>query len=125
MNNELSAGTTFSHYRIVSKIGAGGMGEVFLAEDTDLERQVAVKVLRAEIADDEPEADLQPGPNAPVGVVWMALSKPHYGIHGTSNPDTIGYASSHGCVRLTNWDALDVARRTAEGTQVEFVDTRH
>jgi serine/threonine-protein kinase len=53
MNNELSAGTTFSHYRIVSKIGAGGMGEVFLAEDTDLERQVAVKVLRAEIAGDE------------------------------------------------------------------------
>lgn len=81
--------------------------------------------LFAEVADDEPEADLQPGPNAPVGVVWMALSKPHYGIHGTSNPDTIGYASSHGCVRLTNWDALDVARRTAEGTLVDFVDTRH
>lgn len=81
--------------------------------------------LFAEVPDDEPEADLQPGPNSPVGVVWMALSKPHYGIHGTGTPDTIGYASSHGCVRLTNWDALDVARRTAEGTRVEFVDTRH
>ena len=81
--------------------------------------------LFAEVPDDEPEADLQPGPNSPVGVVWMALSKPHYGIHGTRDPDSIGYASSHGCVRLTNWDALDVARRTAEGTRVEFVDTRH
>lgn len=81
--------------------------------------------LFAEVPDDEPEADLQPGPNSPVGVVWMALSKPHYGIHGTRDPDSIGYASSHGCVRLTNWDAVDVARRTAEGTQVEFVDPRH
>jgi len=81
--------------------------------------------LFAEVPDEEPEADLQPGPNSPVGVVWMALSKPHYGIHGTRDPDSIGYASSHGCVRLTNWDALDVARRTAEGTPVEFVDARH
>ena len=81
--------------------------------------------LFAEVPDDEPEADLQPGPNSPVGVVWMALSKPHYGIHGTRDPDSIGYASSHGCVRLTNWDALDVARRTADGTRVDFVDTRH
>lgn len=81
--------------------------------------------LFAEVPDDEPEADLQPGPNSPVGRVWIALSKPHYGIHGTSTPDTIGYASSHGCVRLTNWDAIDVARRTADGTRVDFVDTRH
>lgn len=81
--------------------------------------------LFAEVPDDEPEADLQPGPNSPVGRVWIALSKPHYGIHGTSTPDTIGYASSHGCVRLTNWDAVDVARRTGDGTRVDFVDTRH
>lgn len=44
----------------------------------------------------------KPGPNSLVGVVWIALSKPHYGIHGTSSPDTFGYASSHCCVRLTN-----------------------
>jgi lipoprotein-anchoring transpeptidase ErfK/SrfK len=77
-----------------------------------------------EIDDDEPEANLQPGPNSPVGVVWMALSKPHFGIHGTSDPDSIGYASSHGCVRLTNWDARELSRRIERGITVEFVDTR-
>ena len=81
--------------------------------------------LFAEVPDDQPEADLQPGPNSPVGVVWIALSKKHYGIHGTRDPDSIGYAASHGCIRLANWDALEVARRTADGTRVDFVDTRH
>ncbi len=50
MDQELSANTSLSHYRIVSKIGAGGMGEVYLAQDTKLERQVAIKVLHAEFA---------------------------------------------------------------------------
>lgn len=77
-----------------------------------------------EVPDDEPEAHLKPGPNSPVGVVWIALSKKHYGIHGTSSPETIGYASSHGCVRLTNWDAHEVAHRAPEGILVAFVDTR-
>jgi lipoprotein-anchoring transpeptidase ErfK/SrfK len=80
--------------------------------------------LFAEVPDDEPEANLNPGPNSPVGVVWVALTKPHFGIHGTSNPDTIGYASSHGCVRLTNWDAQEIARRLQPGIKVEFLDTR-
>jgi lipoprotein-anchoring transpeptidase ErfK/SrfK len=77
-----------------------------------------------EVPDDEPEANLSPGPNSPVGVVWVALSKPHFGIHGTRDPESIGYASSHGCVRLTNWDANDVARRLKPGVKIEFVDTR-
>jgi len=80
--------------------------------------------LFAEVPDDEPEANLNPGPNSPVGVVWIALSKRHFGVHGTSDPDSIGYASSHGCVRLTNWDARDVANRISEGVQIEFLDTR-
>ncbi|HEX2059131.1 MAG TPA: L,D-transpeptidase [Thermoanaerobaculia bacterium] len=80
--------------------------------------------LFADVPDDEPEANLNPGPNSPVGVVWVALSKPHFGIHGTSDPESIGYASSHGCVRLTNWDAQEVAHRLRPGVQVEFVDTR-
>lgn len=68
------------------------------------------------------DAILPGGPNNAVGVVWMALSKPHYGIHGTKAPETIGYATSHGCVRLTNWDARFLGERTPEGTPVEFRD---
>jgi len=54
-------------------------------------------------------ATIKPGPNSPVGVVWIDLSKPHYGIHGTPSPGEIGHAYSHGCIRLTNWDAADLA----------------
>jgi lipoprotein-anchoring transpeptidase ErfK/SrfK len=75
-----------------------------------------------EVPDTDPDAMLNPGPNSPVGVVWMQLSKPHYGMHGTPDPDSIGYTSSHGCVRLTNWDADEVSHRISEGTTVSFVD---
>lgn len=68
------------------------------------------------------DAVLPEGPNNAVGVVWMQLSKDHYGIHGTSAPSTIGYATSHGCVRLTNWDAAALGQRIDEGVPVEFRD---
>ncbi len=70
-----------------------------------------------------PNAKIPPGPNNAVGLIWMDLSKPHYGIHGTSAPETIGYATSHGCIRLTNWDALDLGSRIEKGVAVEFRDT--
>ncbi|HEX6201774.1 MAG TPA: L,D-transpeptidase [Thermoanaerobaculia bacterium] len=72
------------------------------------------------VPDDEEEAMLPAGPNSPVGLVWVNLSEDGYGIHGTSAPATIGYATSHGCVRLTNWDAVFLANRTAQGTTVRF-----
>ncbi|MBD9623849.1 murein L,D-transpeptidase [Ensifer sp. ENS06] len=65
---------------------------------------------------------LQPGPNGPVGTVWIALSKPTYGIHGTPEPSKIGKTQSHGCVRLTNWDATELAKMVSTGVTVEFVD---
>ena len=67
------------------------------------------------------KAKIPPGPNGPVGTVWIDISKPHYGIHGTPEPGTVGHTSSHGCVRLTNWDALKLAAMVGKGTKVEFV----
>jgi len=66
------------------------------------------------------KAKLPPGPNGPVGVVWIDIDKPHYGIHGTPEPGTVGHTTSHGCVRLTNWDALKLAAMVGKGTRVEF-----
>jgi lipoprotein-anchoring transpeptidase ErfK/SrfK len=63
---------------------------------------------------------LKPGPNSPVGVTWIALNLEHYGIHGTPEPANIGHTESHGCVRLTNWDAAHVAALVKPGTQVIF-----
>jgi lipoprotein-anchoring transpeptidase ErfK/SrfK len=56
------------------------------------------------------KAKLPPGPNNPVGVVWIGLSKEHYGIHGTPEPSRIGHTESHGCIRLTNWDAEELSK---------------
>jgi lipoprotein-anchoring transpeptidase ErfK/SrfK len=65
---------------------------------------------------------IPPGPNGPVGSVWIALDKPTYGIHGTPEPSKIGKTQSHGCVRLTNWDARELAKMVSPGTIVQFVD---
>jgi lipoprotein-anchoring transpeptidase ErfK/SrfK len=64
------------------------------------------------------KAKIPPGPNNPVGVVWIDLNKEHYGIHGTPEPSRIGYTESHGCIRLTNWDAMRLAALVAPGTKV-------
>jgi lipoprotein-anchoring transpeptidase ErfK/SrfK len=64
------------------------------------------------------KAKVPPGPNNPVGVVWIDLSKDHYGIHGTPEPSRIGYTESHGCIRLTNWDAMRLADLIGPGTKV-------
>lgn len=73
-----------------------------------------------DVADSEDKQQLPPGPNSPVGVVWIDLTKEHYGIHGTPEPQTIGRAESHGCVRLTNWDAARLAGMVDSATQVLF-----
>ena len=66
------------------------------------------------------KALLPAGPNGPVGVVWIDLSKAHYGIHGTPNPEKIGRTESHGCIRLTNWDAARLATMVKPGTPAIF-----
>ena len=64
--------------------------------------------------------EIPPGPNGPVGSTWIALSKPTYGIHGTPEPSKIGKTASHGCVRLTNWDANELAGMVEPGVTVTF-----
>jgi len=68
------------------------------------------------------KATIQPGPNNPVGVVWIDLSREHYGLHGTPEPSLIGKTTSHGCVRLTNWDAEKLAGLVRPGTKVIFTE---
>jgi lipoprotein-anchoring transpeptidase ErfK/SrfK len=62
---------------------------------------------------------LPPGPNSPVGVMWLGLSKPHWGIHGTSEPSQMARVETNGCVRMTNWDVLRLAELVKPGQVVE------
>ena len=64
--------------------------------------------------------DIKPGPNNPVGAVWIDLTKDTYGIHGAPDPRLVGKTASHGCVRLTNWDARQLASAVGKGTKVVF-----
>nr|MDQ3040686.1 L,D-transpeptidase [Pseudomonadota bacterium] len=69
-------------------------------------------------AADAKKAEIPPGPNNPVGVVWIDLSKEHYGIHGTPDPARIGKTASNGCVRMTNWSASALSKVVSPGTPV-------
>jgi len=69
---------------------------------------------------DHAKSKIPPGPNNPVGVVWIDITKEHYGLHGSPEPGKIGHTESHGCVRLTNWDATTVAGLVKAGTPVRF-----
>ena len=66
------------------------------------------------------KAKLPPGPNSPIGTIWIDISAPHYGLHGTPEPGKIGYSESHGCIRLTNWDVEKLALLVKVGTPVIF-----
>ena len=70
--------------------------------------------------DVQEKLELPPGPNNPVGIVWIALSAKGYGIHGTPDPEAVSKRASHGCIRLTNWDALELARHVSKGTPVHI-----
>ncbi|MEG2359340.1 L,D-transpeptidase family protein [Acinetobacter sp.] len=65
---------------------------------------------------------LPPGPNGPVGNIWIGLSKRSFGIHGTPNPSAISKTASHGCIRLTNWDANDLGKKVKSGVTVKFLE---
>lgn len=73
-----------------------------------------------DVPDDQEDLLLPPGPNGPVGVVWIDLNREHIGLHGTNAPETIKRAESHGCVRMTNWDAARLTQMIEDGMQVVF-----
>ena len=70
--------------------------------------------------DVQEKLELPPGPNNPVGIVWIALSAKGYGIHGTPDPEAVSKRASHGCIRLTNWDAHELAKHVSKGTPVNI-----
>ncbi len=72
--------------------------------------------------DNKEALSIPPGPNGPVGSIWIDLTEPTFGIHGSPEPDLIDKTASHGCVRLTNWDAEELAALVREGIPVVFVD---
>ena len=69
---------------------------------------------------DSESLNIPPGPNSPVGIFWCGLTKPGIGMHGTPNPETIGRARSHGCIRMANWDAVRLPTLIRPGTTVEI-----
>ena len=79
-------------------------------------------VVKLTVTPQDEKATIKPGPNNPVGVIWIALNLEHYGLHGTPEPGNIARTESHGCVRLTNWDALALATMVRKGTPVVFLD---
>ncbi len=72
--------------------------------------------------DNDEVLTLPPGANGPVGLVWIDLSKPTYGIHGTPEPAKLFVSQSHGCVRMTNWDVQELAQMVTQGVSVEFIE---
>lgn len=74
-----------------------------------------------DVSDSKDEHRLPPGPNGLVGVAWLDLTKEHYGIHGTPEPQLIGKSQSHGCLRMTNWDVMRLSRMMKPGFRARFV----
>lgn len=68
---------------------------------------------------DHKKVTIAPGPNNPIGVLWMGLSRKHFGIHGTANPATVGHSMTNGCVHLTNWDAMKLSSIASAGLVVD------
>ncbi len=68
---------------------------------------------------DAQKVDIAPGPNNPVGSIWLGLSKPHWGIHGTPNPSNVGHSETNGCIHMTNWDAERLSLLAKAGFKVE------
>jgi lipoprotein-anchoring transpeptidase ErfK/SrfK len=102
------------------KLPSGNATVVNCAEDPNYYFDPAVFPEDAEARSLDRKLVIPPGPNNPVGVAWISLSLPGYGIHGSPHPETVGRPESHGCFRLTNWDARKLMKMISVGMPVEF-----
>ncbi|WP_438434532.1 L,D-transpeptidase [Gorillibacterium sp. sgz500922] len=95
--------------------------QLYLLDDDTVIRAFPVGIGRMVTATPQGEFSIinkVPNPGGPFGVFWMGLSKPHYGIHGTNDPSSIGHLVSHGCIRMYNNDVLELASQVSIGTRV-------
>ena len=95
--------------------------QLYLLEDDTVIRAFPVGIGRMVTATPQGEFSIinkVPNPGGPFGVFWMGLSKPHYGIHRTNDPSSIGHLVSHGCIRMYNNDVLELASQVSIGTRV-------
>ena len=95
--------------------------KLYLLEGNTIIRQFPVAIGRMVTQTPRGEYHIinkQVNPGGPFGVLWMGLSKPHYGIHGTNDPSSIGHMVSHGCIRMYNDDVLALSKLAPVGTQV-------
>jgi len=107
-------------YRIIVDLSER---RLYLLDGDTVERAFPVGV--GKIATQTPSGEYTivnkvPNPGGPFGVLWMGLSKPHYGIHGTNNPSSIGHYVSHGCIRMYNQDVLALSAKVPIGTRVSI-----
>lgn len=93
----------------------GGYKVTAIAENPTFHFDPALNLSNVEVQE---KLVLPPGPNSPVGVVWISLSAKGYGIHGAPDLEDVGKSASHGCIRLANWDALELARHVSKESKV-------
>lgn len=95
------------------------LGEMAIKNAVDMPSFTYNPAILKNAPKDAAKTDVPPGPNNPVGTVWLGLTKPHWGIHGTPEPAKVGHSETNGCIHLTNWDAERLARIVKVGAKVD------
>jgi len=109
-----------SFARDVSKRPVGQLRVAVIVPNPDYRFDPSIFPESAEARQMKRMVMIPPGPNNPVGTAWIGLNKPGYGIHGTPHPEEVGRTESHGCFRLSNWDAEYLSQLVAVGTPVNI-----
>ena len=95
------------------------LGEMAIKNAVDMPSFTYNPALLKTAPKDAEKVEIAPGPNNPVGTIWLGLTKPHWGIHGTPEPAKVGHSETNGCIHLTNWDAERLAKIVKVGAKVD------